>query len=235
MAVVLTRPEGENEGLRQRLSAFDVVVLPLIELLALPLDEATRKTAMDLDLFDEIVFVSKSAVRFSMPYLERYWPQWPLKPRWLAVGSGTAEALESHNITAGFPDLAGSEGLLRLQALQEVGGHRVLISRGRGGRELLADELTGRGAVVEYLETYERRSVVQPELRELAAGSTLVVTSSEILQTAVSQLRGRQKTMHVVVPSERIETLARDSGFAQVVNARGASEQALYDAVQMVS
>ena len=235
MAVVLTRPEGENEGLRQRLSAFDVVVLPLIELLALPLDEATRKTAMALDLFDEIVFVSKSAVRFSMPCLERYWPQWPLKPRWLAVGSGTAAALESHNITAGFPDLAGSEGLLRLQALQEVGGHRVLISRGRGGRELLADELTGRGAAVEYLETYERRSVVQPELRELAAGSTLVVTSSEILETAVRQLRGRQKTMHVVVPSERIETLARDSGFAQVVNARGASEQALYDAVQMVS
>ena len=235
MTVVLTRPEGENEGLRQRLSAFDVAVLPLIELLALPLDEATRKTAMALDLFDEIVFVSKSAVRFSMPCLERYWPQWPLKPRWLAVGSGTAAALESHNIAAGFPDLAGSEGLLRLQALQEVGGHRVLISRGKGGRELLADELTGRGAVVEYLETYERRSVVQPELRELAAGSTLVVTSSEILQTAVSQLRGRQKTMHVVVPSERIETLARDSGFAQVVNARGASEQALYDAVQMVS
>ena len=232
MPIVLTRPEGENESLRRRLSAFDVLVLPLIELLALPLDEEVKKKAMDLDLFDEIVFVSRNAVRFGMPCLEPYWPQWPLKLKWLAVGGGTAEALASRNITAEFPDSAGSEGLLRLPTLQEVGGHRILISRGRGGRELLAAELAGRGALVEYLETYERRPVMQPGLEELPAGSTLVVTSAEILETAVSQLGGRQQGMKVVVPSERIATLARDSGFALVVNADGASGQALYDGVQ---
>ena len=45
---------------------------------------------------------------------------------------------------------------------------------------------------------------------------------------------GKQDKLNLIVPSERIEALAAKKGFKRVVNARGASEQALYDAVVSV-
>jgi len=235
MQVILTRPEGENEALAERLKDHEVLIVPLIQLSGLALSDEMKKAATDLDLFDEIIFVSKTAVRFAMPLLESYWPQWPLKLNWLAVGSGTAAALEPFGVRAGFPEKAGSEGLLSLPELTEVKDHRILISRGHGGRELLAIELGRRGAKVEYLETYERVALKQPELTGISNGAVLVVTSAEIMESALAQLAGRESVMQIVVPSERIESLALDRGFMNVVNARGASEQALYDAVMSCS
>lgn len=232
--VILTRPQGENEGLAARLSEFDVTILPLIKLSGTALTESMKKTATDLDLFDEIIFVSKSAVKFAMPHLESYWPQWPLKLKWLAVGVGTAQALAPFGVQASFPQTAGSEGLLALEELRKVDGHRILIARGSGGRELLATELTQRGADVHYFESYERTPVPQPLLKDIDAGSILVATSAEIMQSALEQLEGKQGKLNLVVPSERIEALAVQQGFGRVLNARGASEQALYDAVVSV-
>lgn len=231
MQVILTRPEGENEALAERLIGHEVLTLPLIQLSELPLSEVMKKTVTDLDLFDEIIFVSKSAVRYAMPLLDSYWPQWPLKLKWLAVGESTAAQLEPFGVHPSYPLQPGSEGLLALPELSEVDRHRILISRGRGGRELLASELGRRGARVEYLETYERVALKQPGLAGIQEGAVLVVTSAEILESAITQLAGCEKTMQVVVPSERIESIARDRGFPNVINARGASEQALYDAV----
>lgn len=232
MTIVLTRPEGENEGLAKRLSEIeDVLVLPLIKLSAKPMNPQLKQTAMDLDLYDEIIFVSKSAVRFSMPQLERYWPQWPLKLRWLAVGSGTANMLKDYEVPVTFPETAGSEGLLSMSELQDVAGHRVLISRGSGGRELLATTLARRGATVDYYESYERGAQSQSELFNIPDGSILVATSAEIMNSAHEQLKGRHSEMTMIVPSDRIESLAETLGFRRVRNAHGASEQALYDAV----
>lgn len=232
MTIVLTRPHGENEVLASRLSSFeDVSVLPLIKLSGLPLSAGLKKTATDLDLFDEIIFVSKSAVRFSMPQLESYWPQWPIKLRWLAVGRGTADLLEGFDVPVSFPEVAGSEGLLEMPELQQVADHRILISRGKGGRELLANTLIQRGADVEYYESYERGPLQQSEFPLISDHSVLVVTSAEIMESALNQLNGRESKMTIVVPSSRIELLAAERGFGRVINAHGASEQALYDAV----
>jgi uroporphyrinogen-III synthase len=51
---------------------------------------------------------------------------------------------------------ADSEALLSLPELRDVAGRRVLVFRGEGGREVLAAELTARGARVEYAECYRR-------------------------------------------------------------------------------
>ena len=80
------------------------------------------------------------------------------------IGSATRRRLPSALDDSRF-DLAdclvagepyNSETLLQAPALQQVAGKRVLILRGQHGRNLLGDELTRRGAEVEYAEVYRR-------------------------------------------------------------------------------
>ena len=49
-----------------------------------------------------------------------------------------------------------SEGVLDLVALKSVNKKRILILRGKGGREFLADSLIDRGAIVDYYQPYQR-------------------------------------------------------------------------------
>ena len=232
--VLLTRPDGENEALARRLAASSVKVSirPLIRLSAEPLSAAIKQTAIDLDLIDLIVFVSKSAVTHGMPVLDSYWPQWPQKLEWFAVGEGTAELLREHGVRAFHPEKAGSEGLLGLPGLQDIAGKRVLIVRGSGGRELLASELKRRGARVGYWEIYRRDPVSYKGWDELVTEDMIAVaTSTEICLHLASELKRLATRIHLVVASARIAEAAGDPGFKSISIAAGASEQALYDAV----
>ena len=139
--VLLTRPKGENESLAALLGGeeADILIRPLIELSAIKVTPEEKQRVMNIDQQDVVIFVSKSSVRYALPLLENYWPQWPLALRWLAVGPGTAEALAGFGIQAAYPRIAGSQGLLELPALRAVSGGKVLIVRGVGGRELGSD------------------------------------------------------------------------------------------------
>jgi uroporphyrinogen-III synthase len=230
--VLLTRPEGGNEKLADMLEAqgYQVTVQPLIKLLPLDPTPALKQAIIDLDYNDKIIFISKGSVRFGMPLLEDYWPQWPAALAWFAVGSGTANALREYQTNPTYPDVAGSEGLLMMAEMGRVAGETILIVRGIGGRELLATELRNRGASVRYLEVYSREAISAPGL-SLPASSQIVVTSLEILETLIEQFSGRIKDCDVVVVSARLEEHALSAGFKRVKNAAGASDQALYDAV----
>jgi uroporphyrinogen-III synthase len=230
--ILLTRPPGENESLADLLRAdgFSPIVRPLIELVDIPVDPEMKKIVLDLDRYDKIIFVSKSSVRFGLPILENYWPQWPISLEWFSVGPGTAEALKQYGVVASFPDLVGSEGLLALGGLQEVADEQILIVRGAGGRELLGQSLSESGASVTYLETY-RRLPLQHDFSDLVAGSIVILTSAEILTNFTSLSGDSFHGHHAVVPSSRLEEIARTYIFQGVTNAGGASDEALYDAV----
>ena len=184
---------------------------------------------MNIDRQDAVIFVSKSSVRYSSPYLESYWPQWPVSTRCLSVGPGTAAELAKYGIRSEYPAAAGSEGLLKLPILQTVSGSRVLIIRGSGGRELLAIELARRGAQVAYLEVYRRSAVTGLDWLELPPGSFVVVTSLEALLNLKAKLGKQISSYRIVVVSHRIADEAKE--FAQTTIAAGASDEALYDAI----
>ena len=133
-------------------------------------------------------------------------------------------------MVASFPTLAGSEGLLALAGLQDVAGKQILIVRGTGGRELLGQSLGRSGASVTYLETY-RRELIQHDFSDLVTPSVVILTSAEILENFVSLAGDRLPEYHAVVPSSRLEEIARARVFRGVTNAGGASDEALYDAV----
>ena len=234
--VLLTRPPGANESLAGMLRAegFFSIVRPLIELVEKPADREMKRIFLDLDRYDKIIFVSKSSVSFGLPLLENYWPQWPPSLKWFSVGRGTATALSHYGVVASFPDLAGSEGLLALAGLQEVTGEQILIVRGTGGRELLGQSLGESGASVTYLETY-RRLLLQHDFSNLVPGTIVILTSAEILENFASLTGDSLLNYHTVVPSSRLEEIARTYAFQGVTNAGGASDEALYDAVIRVT
>ena len=230
--VLLTRPAGTNESLSDLLRAYGVspIIRPLIELAGKPVDPEMKRISLDLDRYDKIIFVSKSSVSFGLPLLEKYWPQWPISLDWFSVGPGTAEALSQYGVLASFPDLAGSEGLLALAGLQKVEGEQILIVRGVGGRELLGRSLSEAGASVTYLETYRRR-LLKYDFCNLAPGTIVILTSAEILENFTFLSGDSLRGYHAVVPSPRLEKIARTYFFEGVTNAGGASDEALYDAV----
>lgn len=238
--VLLTRPAGENEALAARLKTqgYEVHIRPMIHLSGLSDPQSLKQTAMHLDQYHKILFVSKSSVRFGLAIAEQYWPQWPTRPEWLAVGPGTARELDEFGIRASYPESSGSEELLSLPQLCRLSGERLLIVRGRGGRELLFAELVRRGAEVEYWEVYERSELIYDDLAEDMAevaqphGRLLVVlTSMEIMENFARQAGPLAKHCLVLVPSQRIADRARLYAFPKVLNVGGASEQALYDAI----
>ncbi len=231
--VLLTRPEGENESLQALLSPrfANILVSPMVRLSGLPVTPAMRKVAQDLDQIDKLFFVSKSAVRYTLPLLESFWPQWPVTTDWFAVGEGTAAELAAYDVNARYPVTAGSEGLLALPELQNLSGNKVVIVRGRGGRALLGDELENRGADLAYLETYQRDGIINSDLKALPERSIIVVTSVEILEAISVSLAEVLNDCSLVTASARIADAARSSGVTSVLNAGGASDQALYDAI----
>jgi uroporphyrinogen-III synthase len=107
-----------------------------------------------------------------------------------------------------------------------VKGRRVVIFRGEGGRELLGDALSARGAVVEYAECYRR---VKPELDTaplLQAWSgkgidAITVTSSEGLRNFADMIgpawRERLLETPLFVPHPRIAEAAHGLKVRKVI------------------
>lgn len=230
--IVLTRPAGRGEDLVDALrgKGYPVQVIPLLRLSPLPLPDLRSQPAPD-----QLIFISPSAVEFALSAIPEHWWQAGL----FAVGRGTAQALpEPVRTRAMLPMPETSEGLLELDALRAVQGQTVVIVRGQGGREHLANTLRQRGAEVRYMEVYER---LGPEPEQLASlrqvlqqPAILVVTSGEALAKLCAIIAGPAlKACTLIVVSERLAEMAAPY-CPQVVNARGADTDSLRLALDRV-
>jgi uroporphyrinogen-III synthase len=244
--VLVTRPAGESsDALCAALAAAGCHAhsLPLLELTALPqLPPAQRRLVLEMDLFQHVIFISANAVRFGMALVEDCWPQPPIGINWYAVGTATAAALGHFGIDAITPGSAmTSEGLLALPSLRDVAGQRVLIVKGEGGRETLAAQLRCRGAVVDELACY-RRGLPEMPAGELAASlarwaiDVIMLSSGEGLANLQLLLSPAEtlklKHTSLIVPSQRVASMAREAGFERIVVAENASDAAMLDALQ---
>jgi len=246
--IVLTRPAGRLEGISSAIaSAGGVPVpLPLIQirpLTAVDETERIKQCILQLDRYDMAVFVSSNAADIGMDWIDRYWPQLPQGLEAFTVGPGTAEVLRRWQWPVWYPEQGvTSEALLALPQLQDVDGSRVLIFRGKGGRELIAGTLRERGATVDYVELYSRDACVLSPARvceALSGADAVVVTSAQILQTYAALLNtlavttaGAARALPLLLPSERVAQQAESLGFRSVINAGGASDPDVLQALQ---
>jgi len=160
VGVLVTRPRAQAAQLVELIQnkGGTALCFPVIDIA--PREDLAIKADMALLPRPDIaLFVSRNAVAHGLPYAED-----AIKA---AVGPATAAAIEAGGQTVEIQPEQGfdSESLLAEPALQNVSDKNVLIIRGDGGRELLADTLRERGATVDYLSVYERRlPVCSPEL-----------------------------------------------------------------------
>lgn len=138
-----------------------------------PLEEAVRT----LDARDWVVFPSRTAVAAVVQAcadlgvtLRR-----PGRPRFAAVGEGTARALEDHGVRDVLlpdPDRRDADGLAAALIRSGVSGANVLIARAEQGREVLAAALRDAGASVTEVVAYRTlpRVVPEDEVQALLSG-----------------------------------------------------------------
>lgn len=160
--VLNTRPAAQTEKWRLALqeAGADSARLALMEIAPLtdPAHiQAIKDRVMMLGEFQHAIFVSQNAATHGLHWIDQYWPQLPFELKFYAVGSATAAQLTDYGCRV--TDAGGtmnSEALLALPALQDLSHQKVLIFRGLGGRPLLAERLSERGAQVDYCELYQR-------------------------------------------------------------------------------
>ena len=229
MTVLITRPAPECHQLARQLNAAGIsaIAQPLLEI------QPGRQLSTLISRLDQLqpddflIAVSIHAVNLAHNFITTQGASWPKNVHYIAVGHKTAAALAacSGRDVQSPPIRCDSEGVLALPALTDVEGHRVLILRGNGGRELICQTLQQRGAEVRYCETY-RRSWIALDGAQLCRRwqskqvSALVVTSSEQLVHLDSLIPDDTKAWflqrHLFVPSQRIADQASKLGFTTI-------------------
>ena len=198
--------------------------------------QAIRNLILELDNFHKAIVVSGNAAELALEWFDRYWPMLPVGVEFFAIGQHSAEILAAENIVARAPNgRQNSEVLLALPQLEDLSDQRVIIFRGCGGREILGQTLSERGARVDYCELYRREIIQQQVLKarhHLLQSDCLVAHSGELLQAMGPLPVELAVAVALVVPSERVAAIARDLGYQNIVSAENALPESMLAAVE---
>lgn len=219
--IAVTRPPEQATKLNAAIIAAGgaVISFPLLDITSLTDLTAFHAAVTPLSRFDWAIFISSNAVQYGMPLLQQC--SLPPSLKFAAIGPTTATALQAYGVTEILTpkDRFDSESLLALPELQQMQGQRVLIVRGVGGREVLADTLKNRGAGVVFGECYRRinpqsNSEVLEQAHSEGKLQAIIITSSEALRFLVD-LAGNSdwlKAVPLFVNHDRIAEQAAAHG-----------------------
>jgi uroporphyrinogen-III synthase len=245
LVVMVTRPAHQAENLCRLLSQAGAtpLVFPVLEILD-PVDPSALNPLIErLDDFDWAIFISPNAVEKAVNLIHAR-RDLPGTLKLATIGKGSAKALQK--MIHRPPDLCpkdqfNSEALLAMPELQDVRGQRIVIFRGDGGREYLADTLRARGAQVEYANTYRRarpNADTDQLQRQWARDGIDVITISSgdglrnLFDMVGNLAQNWLRQTQLVVVNERLVGLVNELGFARPpLVANEASDEAIVDAI----
>lgn len=233
LCVVVTRPAGQAERAVRELQAsgLQAVALPLLRIEPDP-QAAARLVAewSALAARQFVMFVSAAAVEaFFAGAAGRPWPD---AVRAGSTGPGTTAALRHAGVPAELIDAPAAdapqfdtEALWARLAARRWSDASVLLVRGEGGRDWLADQLAAQGAQVRFVEAYRRSVPVlsgdEPmrlqQARDDAAHTVWLFSSSQAVQHLrrlapdADWSRARAWATHA-----RIAQAAQAAGFGEV-------------------
>ena len=212
--ILVTRPTAQSGDLTRAIthSGGTAYYLPVIDIV--PRDSADVSSELAaLPVPDIAIFVSRNAVLHGAKALRG-----STGLKIAAIGPATRSALSDAGLETDIFPAGGfdSEHLLEHPALESLAGKQVLIVRGDGGRELLADTLRLRGATVNYLATYARKTAT-PDGQQLSglgeswregAIDVVIVMSvdslTSLLKILPADFRELLRKTRLVTPSKRV-------------------------------
>lgn len=231
--LIVTRPRPQCGAWLARLAALGVTAaaLPLLEILPARDAAAVHAAWAALPAMDLAVFVSPNAV-------EQFFAQsdgaaWPAGTLAACVGPGSAQALQAHGVPAGLVVQPAAEAAqldsehlwAQLSPRRDWTGARVLLLRGDGGREWLAERLAEAGASVEAVTVYHRAGPRWDAAEQALLDTVLACPQSHVWlfssAEAVGHLQGQPLAgQRAIATHPRIADAAREAGFDPVVLAR---------------
>jgi uroporphyrinogen III methyltransferase / synthase len=263
--LVITRPGGQSSALVAQLreAGFDTLEFPLIDIAPVA-DDAPLRAALDElyapERYALVVFVSPNAIDHAFGRLHA---PWPADVPVAVVGPGSVAALARQGVSAPShrvlsPSTEHADPRFDSEALYTaieahfgengLENQRVLIVRGDGGREWLAERLTEAGARVEKAAAY-RRVLPEPSMHkwervhalltdEPVAPHAWLLTSSEGVRNLDELARehltaeeiARLKHAPIVCPHPRIAEAARQAGFDRMT-VSGAGDERIVQSI----
>ncbi len=249
LSVLVTRPRHQADELCAliRSSGGKPIAFPCIDIIV-PRDTDTFTNGLShSQTMDVLIFISTNAAVFYVDGLRAAGLPIPINPRLAAVGPATLRTMQALGLPVSISpssDLSNSEALLQSPELMEVDtGTRVMIVRGESGREILAETLRERGAVVSYLAAYRRVIPASPDpkvLQALEAGQVdaITLTSVESLHNLITLVGDKRlqcmRRLPIVVISDRIRDAAMTAGFSQVTVTSAVNDQAIVESLALI-
>lgn len=235
MRLVVTRPQPQADAWVRRLATagLSASAVPLLHTEAcgdVTSPEAQRRIAQAVGL----VFVSPAAVAHFFEQAEA--AAWP-SDRWAAApGPGTADRLLAAGVpapcivqpAADAPQF-DSEALWQQLQRRLRPGAQVVIVRGDGGRNWLADTLRAAGADVDFVQAYRRTAPRLQPPEQAALRAALAQPAQHLWLFSSAEAIGHLETLApgadwrpsmALATHPRIEARARALGFGQVFFSR---------------
>ena len=236
--VLVTRPEQLANSLMQCITDVGGIAIhyPVIKISDVEDSQTLDAITNNLTQFDIAIFISPTAVQQTLKHTQTL----PDNLMLAVIGSSTESMLNNHGYQAQIvPDEFNTESLLQHSSLQEnnITSKNVVIFRGVGGRDLLGNTLTQRGANVTYAETYRReKNQLDPLNHEqLEKIDVVTVTSNQGLQNLFELTEDDSlpllRQLPIIVPGFRAKELAEQLGFNRIFQASNATDDACLEAI----
>lgn len=244
--IVVTRPAHQAESFCQMLERAGAIALrcPLLTIAPTPNTPSLLHLIENISSFDLLLFNSPNAANLGIPQIDSRCSNLRSRVRIAAIGAKTAHAITDLGYRVDICPKTGfdSESLLALPILENVGGMKIAILRGSGGRDLTSSVLRSRGAEVSHVQVYERRPPTKEHFEQIEQTllhnrfDAVTITSGEAflalwkeISTKARQLLNRSTFLF---GSKRIADIAQAEGLQSlIVIAADPSDESMFSAL----
>ena len=235
--VLVTRPQAQGLFLCQQIKRAGGLPwsFPTLEIQPLADTSQLLSVMSSLASVDKVVFVTANAVRQVAPVWDH-----SSAVQTMAIGEATARMMRECDLPIHqVPEHTfSSEGLLALPDMQQVSGQKIVLLAGEGGRRLMADTLTARGAEVVEVPVYRRTCPdLSPQTVQVfwqQTGHQIMVSISVQSLLNLHELAGSQIfSIPLLVVSQRMAAAAKALGdFVDLVVTPQVSDLAILETLK---
>jgi uroporphyrinogen-III synthase len=206
--IAVTRPEDQAASIVDAIDKHGgkAILFPLIAISPLENYDEFDLVMARLEQADWAIFISTNAVDNALPKILKKFGKVPENLKFAAIGHQTAKALAPYGVHHVLTPHSrfDSESLLALAEMQHVANQTVIIFRGVGGRDVLAETLKARGANVIFAECYRRTNPqtdtqLLNKLWQQDQLDAIIVTSSEAMRNLLTLAGESEWLKHITL------------------------------------